>query len=645
VAFGAFLQNVKDAATVDEARVPLASLFLWVQVLHAFDVPRRRDLAFSMVSSIILIAEAGSLSLSAGFLLFLVPWGALAAAWLFLSSRPAPDTVAVVTTQRRVAPARPRAFAPARSVGTAGLTVFVVAAGVFLATPRLPGAIVQTPPFSLQHASPVDGFDGGVSNPGLPAQSGDATIDVTPNAYPGFSDRVDLRARGKLSNEIVMRVRAPQAALWRGEVYDTYDGTTWTASDTVTQRLDRGDDGLSFTVGGEVDAPASFVPTRRVVQTFYVQSQEPNVLFSAYQPDSVYFPATDLQVDRYGSIRAPILLDPGLVYSVISEIPVATPADLRAAPPPPAGLERYLQLPGGLPDRDVELARRITAGRTTTYDKAEAVQRWLQLHTEYNLDIPPDPPGVDAVDRFLFETRQGFCEHIASAMALLLRASGVPTRFVVGFGPGERNPLTGYFDVRESDAHAWVEVYYAGIGWMPYDPTFGVPSAAPSAASRFIAPEVFHAIGRFFSRTIPAPLKRAAGELRHVAAHAWPLTLLLTAGAALALLGLVVRRRRRGAPPPPTGAAAAFSELAEALRATGRVRRRSQTPSEFLREVVGDPGVSPALAMEARTVIRAFERERFAADRLGPEELAAASAAASRARDLATTAPPAGAPR
>ena len=68
-------------------------------------------------------------------------------------------------------------------------------------------------------------------------------------------------------------------------------------------------------------------------------------------------------------------------------------------------------------------------------------------------------------------------------MAVLLRADGIPTRIVTGYGPGERNPFTGYYEVRSSDAHAWVEVYYPGYGWVPYDPTFGVP-AAPDAGAR-----------------------------------------------------------------------------------------------------------------------------------------------------------------
>ena len=90
----------------------------------------------------------------------------------------------------------------------------------------------------------------------------------------------------------------------------------------------------------------------------------------------------------------------------------------------------------------------------------------------------------------------------------MLRTLGIPTRLVTGYGPGERNPLTGYFEVKQSDAHAWVEVFYPGIGWVPYDPTFGVPEAAPHASSRFIGGEVLAAIGRFLSSVMPEPVKQ-----------------------------------------------------------------------------------------------------------------------------------------
>ena len=113
-----------------------------------------------------------------------------------------------------------------------------------------------------------------------------------------------------------------------------------------------------------------------------------------------------------------------------------------------------------------------TAGKATEYDKVMAVQDWITANTQYDLNVPRDPPGVDTVDRFLFVTHRGFCEQIASAMAVMLRTQGIPTRLVTGFGPGTWDPLTGYYEVKQSDAHAWLEVYYPGIGWVPYDPTF-----------------------------------------------------------------------------------------------------------------------------------------------------------------------------
>jgi hypothetical protein len=180
-ALGQFLGDVRGVTSVDQARIPLASLFLWVQVLHAFDVPRRRDLAFSMISSLILVAEAGSLSLTTSFLLFLVPWAALSAAWLSLSARPRVDQVATpVAVRRRSSEGRASRTAPIRSAAaTAGLAL--AAAGlVFLAMPRLPGSFVRTPPFSLAgDASPVPAFDGSVDNPGLPSNTGDGIVDDT----------------------------------------------------------------------------------------------------------------------------------------------------------------------------------------------------------------------------------------------------------------------------------------------------------------------------------------------------------------------------------------------------------------------------------------------------------------------------------
>jgi transglutaminase-like putative cysteine protease len=647
VALGAFLQRARLATTVDEARMPLASLFIWVQALHAFDVPRRRDLAFSVVSSVILMAEAASLSFSTGFALLLLPWAALAAAWLFATQRPVKlelDRPRFV--RRTVSNGGRRPLAIARVGAGAAASVVAGVLVVFLAMPRLPGAYVRLPPFTLGDR-PVDvsAFGGAVVNPSLPSATGDGVVDFSPSAYPGFGDRVDLRARGHLSNRLVMLVRSPQAALWRGQVYDTFDGTTWTESESRVTRIGAGDD-RAFTIPGTDASGWSSGGGHRIVTTFYVQTPQPNIVFAAYAPERVYFPAAQLAIAPGTSLRSPILLDRGLVYSVVSDVPVSDAATLRSttATASPDAVAAYLRLPADLPGRDVRLARRITAGAPTEYDAVLAVQRWLRTHTVYDLGVPSDPPGVDAVDEFLFERRRGFCEHIASAMAVLLRSVGVPTRFVTGFGPGERNPLTGYYEVREADAHAWVEVLYPGVGWVPYDPTFGVPPADPSAAW-FVAPDVLRAAGRWLSHAVPRPVRSALGRAGHGAAvvaggafAAWPFAVALVAVAATTA---VLRRRRHDRGPPPTRAALAFERMTTALTGRGLDRAPTQTPSEYLAAIRRHPR-SPDVAPDAERVVRTFERERFSADPPADDEVDLALAAAERVRDAVHARPVSG---
>src|SRR4029077_12149668 len=127
---------------------------------------------------------------------------------------------------------------PLRRAAWAGAAVLLASAVVFMGIPRLPGTLVRSLPFSLGGAAAsVSDFAGGVENPSLPSQGGDGVVDFAPDAYPGFSDVVDLRARGHLSDQIAFRVRAPQAALWGAEAFDTFDGTQWTISDRTTEPL------------------------------------------------------------------------------------------------------------------------------------------------------------------------------------------------------------------------------------------------------------------------------------------------------------------------------------------------------------------------------------------------------------------------
>lgn len=185
-----------------------------------------------------------------------------------------------------------------------------------------------------------------------------------------------------------------------------------------------------------------------------------------------------------GGVVAQIPLGRGATYAVESRMALPDAAQLRAAADrtvPPAMRNRYAEPPPAS-DRTRELARRITAGATTDYDRVRAVERWLGENTRYSLDAPLSPSDVDVVDHFLFTSRLGWCEQVSSSMVVLLRTVGVPARLAAGFVPGERDPISGRFTVRERDAHAWTEVWFAGVGWVPFDPTAEVPLAGEDAA-------------------------------------------------------------------------------------------------------------------------------------------------------------------
>jgi len=638
VALARFLGQMGTVLSPDAARAPLAALFVWVQVLHAFDVPRRRDLAFSMVSSTTLIAVGGALALTSSYLGLLIGWAIVAGAWLWLSSRPLAGDLTVPIGLARVRERSGGRTAVARSLVAAVLAALVLAVATFSLLPRIPSTMVRALPFRMSPGSASAPPGDHVQNPALPPPSSDGSVvDFSSNGYPGFSDVMDLRARGTLSDDIVFRVRAPFASLWRAEAFDTYDGSTWTRSSSRLKPLVAGDAGAYDLPG----APGPSVAGRTLVQTFFIEQQQPNVLFAADAPRTVYFPAGGLRSDRDGSIRSPIYLDQGLVYSVESTIPTATPEQLRSLGRLPSldrpSFQRMLQLPVSLPQRVRDLAGRITAGAPTEYDAVTAVQSWLQANTQYDLSVPREPDGVDAVDHFLFVTRRGFCEHIAAAMAVLLRSDGIPTRIVTGYGPGERNPFTGYYEVRNSDAHAWVEVYYPGYGWVPYDPTFGVP-AAPDAWGSPAGAELVAWVADQVVRVVPAGLRSRVGDVARDAlaavrtvASAWPALIL-----AVPVVVWLRRRRRPTRAAPVDAIDAAYEDLLAALAAAGHPPDRAKTPAEVRAQVKADQRLAGEAADYASLVLDTLERARFArpTDRPGDVDVMRAVAAATRVREL-----------
>ncbi len=143
--------------------------------------------------------------------------------------------------------------------------------------------------------------------------------------------------------------------------------------------------------------------------------------------------------------------------------------------------DRYLALPETLPDRVRTLAINLAKDQLTDYDQAAAIETYLRTYT-YTLDLPSPPPNRDVVDYFLFDLKRGYCDYYASAMVVMVRALGLPARLVTGYSSGVYDPVNAYYLVTQADAHSWVEIYLAGIGWVEFEPTASLPAILRSSS-------------------------------------------------------------------------------------------------------------------------------------------------------------------
>jgi transglutaminase-like putative cysteine protease len=287
---------------------------------------------------------------------------------------------------------------------------------------------------------------------------------------------------------------------------------------------------------------------------------------------------------------------------VTSDRVLTTSSLLRANDPRTSGispeLERLYVQSGGATPRVAALAAQIAGGAPTTYDAIRALESWIGDNTKYTLDIPPLPAGADTVEQFLFVDKRGFCMQIASSLTVMLRSLGVPARLVTGFAPGEESLLGGEFTVRGSDAHAWVEVWFPGVGWQGFDPTASVPLAGEysnSTAAR---------LGRIVKRLIPVLL--AIG-----------LVIAAVAGGAM-----FVRRRRRPRPVKPWVSRFYASVQKEGAK-RGRARAPSETPAAYVRALGETVLPHPELELIADVVTAAAysgrepsEQDRAEAERI-----------------------------
>jgi transglutaminase-like putative cysteine protease len=595
VALVRFIGQLSGIGTLDEIRFPLADLFLWIQVIHGFDLPQRRDLNFSLGSSLTLMAVAGSVSQDMTFALALAVYFSFAVAAFALMHRSEieEDAQGVLVPKTGGTPYRRRAV-PWKEVARGAIATGLAGVLLFLVLPQPSGIRSFSLPFH------VGGGGGLFAGGGLlsPDGSDDPFSRMNGSSYFGFSEEMDLSVRGELSDDLVMKVRSSAPALWRGALFDTYDGRSWRGDQDEPTPLGSGSPFLyppSFSSSG---------PRAIVSQTFYIEREQANVIFAAGQPDQVFHDG-QVSIDDLGALRTDATLTPGQVYSVLSSRGAATPAQLHAAPvgAVPDPMKRYLQLPTSLPERVGSLARRITRGIPDTYGKILAIEDYLRQNYRYSIESPVPPSGQDAVDHFLFDAHVGFCEQFASATTVMLRSLGIPARVAAGYTTGHRNPFTGYYEVRASDAHSWVEA------WYEFDPTFDVPPADVQLAETV---PLARLIG-FVADKLGALLPGGSGALLR-----YGLLGALSATIGVGLWMMFHKSRRRTAPAPDvvplTPVARAFYRLEQALKSAGHARRPGETAAETIARSARVTGMSPIYAAAS------FEAECYGPADPAPEE-------------------------
>lgn len=492
-------------------------------------------------------------------------------------------------------------------------------------------------------------------------------------AVAGFSDSVELGDVGVVRNDstVVMRVEIdplptpPPARLdvhWRGAAFDHYDGRRWTRSLALDQRAPVERVGDRYCL-----SRACGVRSQRTTYRIFLEDLDPPVLLVPPGAAAVLMTPRvrgaevvhqDLSISPLGEVRRD--RERTLVIHYEAESPL---------PPPQAFLEArerdlspYLQVPP-LDPRVVELAARLTTAATEDVPDhplraAAAVARHLQSSYRYSLDLR-GTSNERPLEDFLFRRRSGHCEFFATALAIMLRTVGVPTRNVTGFIGGRLNPYGGdgaFYSVTQSDAHSWVEVYAPDHGWVAFDPT--PPASAARLRERTpwtLMAELYDASQLAWDKNVVAydlerqidvlssayfatrrlrhawrrrgadeAAGRGAGWSRPPAGVAVPVAVAAVALGALALV--LWRRRRRGPDGPREGrrdrrlalASELLRRLDLRLARAGAARPPWLTPREHADALVARS--HPDAAIAGRVVAR-YNEVRFGAGAFAEGEL------------------------
>jgi transglutaminase-like putative cysteine protease len=312
----------------------------------------------------------------------------------------------------------------------------------------------------------------------LPRTARAAFQRFVPERYhlPGFSNEVTLGEIGEIkqSSTPVMHVYSQGdgflAVRWRGAGLTHFDGKRWFNPLVPEERLRP--EGRRVLLQQRPQARTS----RRIEYEIRLSDVASDVLFVAGTPESMIIDVPVVWRSPSGSLRVPRMNGAGLRYAVSSLMGDENSAGAQLSAE--ARVEA-LELPR-LDERVPRLALEMTAGATTPEEKARALERRLRHDYGYTLELL-SAPVADPLATFLFARKKGHCEYFASAMAVMLRTLGIPSRVATGFLGGVYNPMTGWQVVRASDAHSWVEAWLPHRGWVTFDPT--PPDTSPASVS------------------------------------------------------------------------------------------------------------------------------------------------------------------
>ena len=549
-ALGYFVSHL--VGSMNDTRLVLAELLVQMQVIHTFDLPRRKDLGYSMTIGLILISVAGTLSQTLTFAPLLLLFLTIAIPVLFLDYRSRLNLAPlIITSPTQIT----KIGLPWQRLGQLLGIVLAIGLVIFALMPRFPGyqgSLPVSAPIKYEQKK----FDAkGIINPGyqrkgkggngkgqqIDGKGGDGKSDGTldENFYYGFNSQINQNLRGVMKPKMVMRVRSQAPGFWRALAFDRYTGQGWEISrNSQTRKVNRPEWDYKFTLG----YPTSKMPTKQVIQSYTALEELPNIIPAMSSVNELYFPTPEIAVDKEGSIRSPVGLQTGLTYTAVSQVPFRDRQLLDKASTnyAPDITNYYLQIPAKVAAKIktytqdlIDKSPQQQVGKnsqplTSNYAKALYLAQYLKQH--YRLPQDPIalarvPDGDDLASWFLFRCEGkstscqtgGYADHFATTYTMMLRSIGIPARLVVGFAPGRFNPFTGFYEVANTDAHALTEVYFPNYGWFAFDPIPGHPLTPPGVDED----QTFSALGQLWNWVaswLPSPVTAWL-------AYIWSLTL------------------------------------------------------------------------------------------------------------------------